>query len=274
MPELPEAENIGNALKRVLTGKTITGIEIFSPAMRSSLEPLKTAGLEGKSFLDIRRRGRYLIADLSDGRGLLMHFGMSGVVRVEPASVPRRKHEHVFIHLSDGKVFRFECTRRFSLLEVHTLSAPGRMPEKLSSLGPEPFSQDFNSRNLLQKASGKTTPVKTFIMDNSVVTGIGNIYAAETLFAARIHPLRPAKTLSVDEWNLIISNARSILKKAIAAGGSSISDFLNVDGSEGKFAQELKVYAQTGNPCPVCGTLIECIKTGGRSSFFCPECQK
>lgn len=274
MPELPEAENIGNALKRVLTGKTITGIEIFSPAMRSSLEPLKTAGLEGKSILDIRRRGRYLIADLSDGRGLLMHFGMSGVVRVEPASVPRRKHEHVFIHLSDGKVFRFECTRRFSLLEVHTLSAPGRMPEKLSSLGPEPFSQDFNSRNLLQKASGKTTPVKTFIMDNSVVTGIGNIYAAETLFAARIHPLRPAKTLSVDEWNLIISNARSILKKAIAAGGSSISDFLNVDGSEGKFAQELKVYAQTGNPCPVCGTLIECIKTGGRSSFFCPECQK
>ncbi|MBR1953368.1 MAG: bifunctional DNA-formamidopyrimidine glycosylase/DNA-(apurinic or apyrimidinic site) lyase [Lentisphaeria bacterium] len=274
MPELPEAENIGNALKRVLPGKTITGIEIFSPAMRSSLEPLKTAGLEGKSFLDIRRRGRYLIADLSDGRGLLMHFGMSGVVRVEPASVPRRKHEHVFIHLSDGKVFRFECTRRFSLLEVHTLSAPGRMPEKLSNLGPEPFSQDFNSRDLLQKASGKTTPVKTFIMDNSVVTGIGNIYAAETLFAARIHPLRPAKTLSADEWNLIISNARSILKKAIAAGGSSISDFLNVDGSEGKFAQELKVYAQTGSPCPVCGTLIECIKTGGRSSFFCPECQK
>ncbi len=274
MPELPEAENIGLALKRVLSGRTITAVEVFSPAMRSSLEPLKTARLEGKSILDIRRRGRYLIADLSDGRGLLMHFGMSGVVRVEPSNVPRRKHEHVFIHLSDGKIFRFECTRRFSLLEVHELSAPGRMPEKLAALGPEPFSEEFNSSYLQQKASGRNTPVKTFIMDNAVVTGIGNIYATETLFASGIHPVRPAKTLSAEEWNLIISNARSILKKAIASGGSSISDFLNVDGSEGKFAQELKVYGQKGNPCPVCGNLIECIKTGGRSSCFCPECQK
>ena len=274
MPELPEAENIGLALKRVLSGRTITAVEVFSPAMRSSLEPLKTSGLEGKTILDIRRRGRYLIADLSDGRGLLMHFGMSGVVRVEPPDVPRRKHEHVFIHLSDGKIFRFECTRRFSLLEIHALSGPERMPEKLKSLGPEPFSEDFNSSYLLQKASGRNTPVKTFIMDNAIVTGIGNIYASETLFAAGIHPVRPAKTLSVEEWNLIISNARSILKKAIAAGGSSISDFLNVDGSEGKFAQELKVNGQQGSPCPVCGNLIECIKTGGRSSFFCPECQK
>ena len=274
MPELPEAENIGNALKRVLPGKTITAVEVFSPAMRSSLEPLKTALLEGKTILDVRRRGRYLIVDLSDGRGLLMHFGMSGVVRVETPDIPRRKHEHVFIHLSDGKVFRFECTRRFSLLEIHELSAPGKMPEKLAGLGPEPFSDDFNGSYLLQKASGRTTSVKTFIMDNAVVTGIGNIYAAETLFAAGIHPARPVKNLSLDEWNLIISHARSILKKAISSGGSSISDFLNVDGSEGKFAQELKVYGRSGNPCPVCGTLIECIKTGGRSSCFCPECQK
>lgn len=274
MPELPEAENIGNALKRVLSGKTITAVEVFSPAMRSSLEPLKTAGLEGRIIQDVRRRGRYLIADLSDGRGLLMHFGMSGVVRVEPPEIPRRKHEHIFIHLSDGKVFRFECTRRFSLLEVHELTAPGRMPEKLSSLGPEPFSDVLTGLYLMQKACGRTTPVKTFIMDNAIVTGIGNIYASETLFAARIHPARQAKKVTVEEWNLIIDHARSILKKAIAAGGSSISDFLNVDGSEGKFAQELKVYGRTGSPCPVCGTTIECIKTGGRSSCFCPECQK
>ena len=274
MPELPEAENIGNALKRVLSGKTITAVEVFSPAMRSSLEPLKTAGLEGSIIQDVRRRGRYLIADLSDGRGLLMHFGMSGVVRVEPPEIPRRKHEHIFIHLSDGKVFRFECTRRFSLLEVHELTAPGRMPEKLSSLGPEPFSDVLTGLYLMQKARGRTIPVKTFIMDNAIVTGIGNIYASETLFAARIHPARQAKKVTVEEWNLIIDHARTILKKAIAAGGSSISDFLNVDGSEGKFAQELKVYGRTGSPCPVCGTTIECIKTGGRSSCFCPECQK
>ena len=274
MPELPEAENIGNALNRVLTGRKITGVEVFSPAMRSSLEPLKTAGLEDKTFLGIRRRGRYLVADLSDGRGLLMHFGMSGVVRVEGGEVPRRKHEHVFIHLDDGKIFRFECTRRFSLLEIHELTAPGRMPEKLRSLGPEPFSEEFSADYLLSVSAGRQTAVKNFIMDNAVVTGIGNIYATETLFAAGIHPARPVKKLKRAEWDLIISNVRRILKHAIACGGSSISDFLNVDGSEGKFAQELKVYGAAGLPCPVCGAIFETVKLGGRSSCFCPVCQK
>lgn len=274
MPELPEAENIGNALNRVLSGRKITGVEIFSPAMRSSLLPLKEAELEGKKIQCIRRRGRYLVADLDDGRGLLMHFGMSGVVRVESPEVPRRKHEHVFIHLDDGKIFRFECTRRFSLLEVHELTAPGRMPEKLRALGPEPFSDEFSADHLLQKSRGRQTAVKSFIMDNAVVTGIGNIYASETLFAARIHPARPVKTLDRTEWDLIITHVRSILKRAISAGGSSISDFLNVDGSEGKFAQELNVYGLEGTPCPVCGTILENIKIGGRSSCFCPACQK
>lgn len=274
MPELPEAENIGNALNRVLSGRTIAAVEIFSPAMRSSLLPLKEAALEGKTFQGIRRRGRYLVADLDDGRGLLMHFGMSGVVRVESADVPRRKHEHVFIHLDNGKIFRFECTRRFSLLEIHELTAPGRMPEKLRDLGPEPFSEEFSAAYLLQKSSGRQTAVKNFIMDNAVVTGIGNIYASESLFAARIHPARPVKTLKETEWNLIITHVRSILKRAISAGGSSISDFLNVDGSEGKFAQELKVYGFAGTPCPVCGTQLENVKLGGRSSCFCPKCQK
>ena len=274
MPELPEAENIGRALQRILPGRTITGVEIFSPAMRSSLEPLKTAGLEGRKFTGVRRRARYLIAGLDDGRGLLMHFGMSGVVRVEDADVPKRKHEHVFIHLDNKKIFRFECTRRFSLLEVHELTAPGRMPETLRHLGPEPFSEELTADYMISKAAGRNTCVKNFIMDNAVVTGIGNIYASESLFAARIHPARPVKTLKETEWNLIITHVRSILKRAISAGGSSISDFLNVDGSEGKFAQELKVYGLAGTPCPVCGTQLENVKLGGRSSCFCPKCQK
>lgn len=274
MPELPEAENIGRALQRILPGRTITGVEIFSPAMRSSLEPLKTAGLEGRKFTGVRRRARYLIAGLDDGRGLLMHFGMSGVVRVEDADVPKRKHEHVFIHLDNKKIFRFECTRRFSLLEVHELTAPGRMPETLRHLGPEPFSEELTADYMISKAAGRNTCVKNFIMDNAVVTGIGNIYAAETLFAAKIHPERRVKTITGQEWQRIISLARAILERAIELGGSSISDFLNVDGSEGKFAQELKVYGRSGSLCPECGTVIECIKLGGRSSCFCPECQK
>ena len=124
MPELPEAENICRALDRALRGRTITEVEVFTPAMRTSLLPLKSAALEGTRITGTRRRGRYVVADLSDGRALLMHFGMSGVVRVEGAEIPRRKHEHVFIRLDDGRIFRFECTRRFSLLEVVSEMAP------------------------------------------------------------------------------------------------------------------------------------------------------
>ena len=274
MPELPEVENVGNALRRVLPQRMITGIEVFSPAMRSSLEPLKNANLAGLFFTAVRRRGRYLIADLSDGRGLLIHLGMSGVIRIEGKDVPRRKHEHVFIHLDDGRIFRFECTRRFSQLEIHTLTGPERLPGKLYVLGPEPFSDAFSADYLMDKAKGRKTAVKNFIMDNSIVTGIGNIYASETLFACKIHPAREVKTLKRKQWDLIISPSRSILKKAIEAGGSSISDFLNVDGSEGKFSRELQVYGSENRPCPVCGTPVQNIKLGGRSSFFCPECQK
>ena len=135
MPELPEAENICRALNCALAGRRITGVEVFTPMMRTSLLPLKDAHLEGSTILGTRRRGRYVVADLSDGRALLMHFGMSGVVRVEGPEVPKRKHEHVFIHLDDGRIFRFECTRRFSLLEVVSDFSADRWPKALAGLG-------------------------------------------------------------------------------------------------------------------------------------------
>ena len=148
MPELPKAENICRALNRALAWRRITGVEVFTPMMRTSLLPLKTAHLEGLTILGTRRRGRYVVADLSDGRALLMHFGMSCVVRVEGPEVPKRKHEHVFIHLDDGRMFRFECTRRFSLLEVVTKTSPEGFPEALDSLGVEPLSDEFDGAYL------------------------------------------------------------------------------------------------------------------------------
>lgn len=274
MPELPEAENICRALDRALRGRTITKVEVFTPAMRTSLLPLKSAKLEGVRITGTRRRGRYVVADLSDGRALLMHFGMSGVVRVEGAEVPRRKHEHVFLHLDAGKIFRFECTRRFSLLEVVSEMDADRWPAALSGLGAEPLSEKFDGDYLYSLSRRRQVAVKLLLMDNAVVTGIGNIYANETLFSARISPLRPASKLTLDECRRLTAAAKSILLRAIDAGGTTISDFLNVDGSEGKFVRELKIYGRAGQPCPVCGCGIESVRQGGRSSFYCPKCQK
>ena len=253
MPELPEAENICRALDRALRGRTITEVEVFTPAMRTSLLPLKRAGLEGVTIRGTRRRGRYVVADLADGRALLMHFGMSGVVRVEDASIPRRKHEHVFLHLDDGRIFRFECTRRFSLLEVVTIPKKGTWPEELAALGAEPLSDEFTGEYLYAASRRRKVAVKLLLMDNAVVTGIGNIYANETLFAARVSPERPSPELTRPECRRIVDAAKAILARAIEAGGTTISDFLNVDGSEGKFVQELRIYGKAGLPCPVCG---------------------
>ena len=273
MPELPEAESIRRALNRVLPKRSITKVEVFSPAMREPLVPLLSADLEGRVFESVRRRGRYLTADLDDGRVLLMHFGMSGVVRVEPPGLPKRKHEHVFLHLSGDLVFKFECPRRFSILKVCIPGSDGWPPE-LAELGVEPLSENFDAEYLFRASRKRRSCVKTFIMDNRIVTGIGNIYATETLFASGVSPLREAGSLTRGECRKIVESAKKILLRAIELGGSSISDFLNVDGTEGKFAQELSVYGKSGHPCPRCGAVLETARLGGRSSCYCPGCQK
>lgn len=270
MPELPEAESIARSLDRALRKRTITKVEVFSPKLRTALMPLKQAGLVGRSFLGCRRRARYAVADLDDGRMLTMHFGMSGVVRIEPGSVPRRKHEHVFIHLSDGGIFRFEDPRRFGFLEVQKAGTDG-WPECLAGIGVEPLSRAFTGEFLFKASRGRKKPVKEFIMDNALVTGIGNIYAAETLFASGVSPLRKAADLTRAECDLVVKNAKRILRQAIKWGGTTVSDYRNVDGSEGKFVQKLRMYGKSR--CPKCGGAIAKAVLGGRTSWYCPECQ-
>lgn len=274
MPELPEAETIGRALKRVIVGRKIVEVRVFSPAMREPLTPLLDAELPGRRFVDVRRRARYVIAELDDGRALLMHFGMSGVVRVEPVTVPKRKHEHLFLVLDDGRAFRFECTRRFSVCKLCRLPEPGGWPRELDGIGVEPLTEEFDEEYLFRLSRNRRGAVKCFLMDNAVVAGIGNIYAAETLFAAGVDPRHQADSLTRSECGRIVREAKRILARAIELGGSSISDFLNVDGSEGKFAQELQIYGRNGQPCLTCGRTVECVRLGGRSSCYCPHCQK
>lgn len=274
MPELPEVENIGRALKKALTGKKILKTEVFSPALRTPLAPLANRDLEGALFLDVRRRGRYLTAELSGRRAFLIHFGMSGVARVEPPSVPKRKHEHIFIHLDDGLIFRFECTRRFSIFELHPLSENKSFPDVLDKLGVEPLSEDFTAAYLFSASQKSRGCVKNFLMDNAVVVGIGNIYATETLFLCGIDPRRSASELTLNECRKLVKHSRNILHQAIKAGGTTISDFLNVDGSKGNFAAALQVYRRAGEKCFKCGSVIEAVKLGGRTSAYCPLCQK
>jgi len=273
MPELPEVEIVRRALDSRVAGLNIVKVEVFSPSMRTPLAPLAAAGLEGHRILGVRRRGRYMVMDFEGGKTLLMHLGMSGVLRVEPPSVPKRKHEHVFFHLSDGSALRFECTRRFSICESCSC-CPGGWPEVLGKLGVEPLSDEFTAEFLFNASRRHTGSVKNFLMDNTVVVGVGNIYAAETLFSAGVSPLRRACDLTFAEAEKLVSAVKTTLEAAIAAGGSSIRDYRHLDGSEGGFAVQHKAYGHAGDPCPVCGTAIAKVTQSGRSSYYCPKCQK
>ncbi len=273
MPELPEAETVARALRKVLPGRAITQVEVRSPKLRTSLEPLKTAGLEGRRITAVRRRGRYVVLALEDGRGLLMHLGMSGVVRVESPEVPRRRHEHVLLHLDSGLCFRFEDPRRFGALECLPLNADG-LPSALDFLGPEPLSEAFDGAYLFRASRKRRTPAKVFLMDNEVVTGVGNIYATESLFAAGVSPRRAAGRLTRAQCEALASAVKAILARAIEAGGTTIADFQGVDGTEGQFTRELRIYGREGQPCPACGTRLKAVQLGGRTSCYCPRCQK
>ena len=272
MPELPEAETVKRALAPALERRTVTKVELFLPALRSPLKPLRKA-LPGRKILNVFRRARYILAALDDGKFLVIHLGMTGVIRIEDKSVPRRKHEHVFLYLDNGEIFRFEDVRRFGELEVHSAGKTG-LPAKFDSFGPEPLTDEFSPEYLYDCSRNVKGSVKKFIMDNTVVTGIGNIYAAETLFAAKIDPRKPAGALTRPQCRRIVLQAKQILTRAIAAGGTTIADFKHVDGTEGRFTVELQVYGKAGELCPNCGTMFQSVKIGGRTSVFCPRCQK
>jgi formamidopyrimidine-DNA glycosylase len=270
VPELPEAESITRALDRALKGRRIGKVSVYAEKLRTPPSPLTKAKLEGRVITGCRRRSRYAVADLDDGRALALHFGMSGVVRVEDAQLPRRKHEHVVMELDDGRALKFEDPRRFGLFEVQEIGDDG-WPVCMAGIGVEPLSRGFTGAFLYERSRGRKKTVKEFIMDNAVVTGIGNIYAAETLFACGISPLRQASELTRAECDAIVANAKRILRLAIKWGGTTVSDYRNVDGSEGKFVQKLKIYSKRS--CPVCGTSVEKPVLGGRTSWYCPKCQ-
>ncbi len=270
MPELPEVETTRAALAPHLTGRTVTGATLRRTDLRWPIASQITDLLPGHRIREVRRRAKYLLLDTDVGSALL-HLGMSGSLRVLPAETPPRVHDHVDLNLDDGRVLRMHDPRRFGSL---LWQSPGTVHPLLAALGPEPLSEPFTGDYLYARSRGRRVPVKTFLMDQAVVVGVGNIYAAEALFAAGVSPMRPAGNVSRERYQRLAAEVRRVLAAAILQGGTTLRDFISPDGNTGYFVQQLSVYGRGGEPCPSCGRALKQASIGQRTSVWCSHCQR
>jgi formamidopyrimidine-DNA glycosylase len=270
MPELPEVETTRRGLAPHLIGRTVTGLDIRQPRLRWPIPPGLRKHLPGQRIDDIERRAKYLLVHTKAGSALL-HLGMSGSLRVLPATSPIGAHDHVDWKLDSGRILRFTDPRRFG---SQLWQKPGETHPLLAGLGPEPLSDAFDGDYLWEKSRGRSASIKVFLMDQAIVVGVGNIYASEALFAAGIHPKRAAGSISRGRYARLADEVKRVLTYAITRGGTTLRDFINPDSEPGYFEQELFVYGREGEPCKVCGTPIRAITLGQRSTFFCPKCQR
>ncbi len=277
MPELPEVETVRRALEPVLCGRVIQHVKVLTATLRSRLDAAElNLGLAGKKILALKRRAKYLFFVLSDNTYLLSHLGMTGYYRIEVSGFTPLAHDRVVLDLDGGESLVYNDIRKFGELKLVGLSAGKSFPDKFDLYAPEPLSSDFSGEYLYAVLSRISAPIKVAIMRQELVVGVGNIYASESLFAAGISPLRPAKSLSKTECSRLVREIKKVLSKSLEAGGTTISDFKRPDGSEGQFVLSLKVYGKTGEKCPrrgCNGTVAKLVQTG-RSTFYCSECQR
>ncbi|MGV8922976.1 MAG: bifunctional DNA-formamidopyrimidine glycosylase/DNA-(apurinic or apyrimidinic site) lyase [Thermomonas sp.] len=270
MPELPEVETTRRGLLPHVEGQQVSGVLLRRADLRWPIPPEVASLLPGQRIDSIRRRAKYLLLDTTAGSALL-HLGMSGSLRVLPANTPVRTHDHVDISLGNQRVLRFNDPRRFGCL---LWQPPGELHPLLARLGPEPLSDDFDGDGLFARSRGRSAPVKTFLMDQVVVVGVGNIYAAEALFIAGISPMRAAGSISRRRYQALADAVKAILAHAIERGGTTLRDFISPDGAPGYFEQELLVYGRDGLPCKRCGRALTQANIGQRTSVWCTHCQR
>lgn len=273
MPELPEVEVTRRGLLPVV-GASIEQVTIRHHGLRWPIPADLPQYLQGRRILKLRRRAKYILAEIggSDVEGvLLLHLGMSGRLCLLERDFPAEKHDHFDIRFTDGRVVRLRDPRRFGA--VLWLDQDPLQHVLLKTLGPEPLEADFNADYLYQQLHTRNAAIKTTIMDAQLVVGVGNIYASESLFRARIHPETPAKTLSLAQCELLVQEIKATLSAALEAGGSSLRDFFGADGNPGYFQQTYYVYGRTGEACRVCQQAILTIRLGQRSTFYCQVCQ-
>lgn len=272
MPELPEVEVIRRALAPRLRGRRIMAVIWGDKGLRAQSPPEKLrAGLTGRRILRLLRRGKYLLMQVEGGDTLLLHLGMTGRLLLGPSPGEKNlPHVHLVFDLDDGSRLLFQDVRRFGQVLLYP---PGVTPEPLARVGQEPFCRQVTPAWLKGQARHRRRPVKNFLLDGRVLAGIGNIYAAEILFAAGLHPETPVGELTLGQWEKLLAATRRILRRAIARGGTTVNDYLQPGGGTGLFQVELAVYGRAGEPCSRCGTPIRRVVQAGRSTFFCPRCQ-
>lgn len=293
MPELPEVETVRRGLEPILVGNAFARVEQRRKDLRFPLPKHFSERLEGRKVEALDRRAKYLLARLDDGEVLVMHLGMTGRFSIDRANGEAKKpgrfahaqadvpkHEHIVFHLGDGATIRYSDARRFGLMDlVRADRLAGHALFK--GLGVEPLSPSFTPEWLAAKLNGKVTSIKAALVDQRLIAGLGNIYACEALFRARISPKRLAGTLATktgkptEKTKALVDSVKAVLEDAIRAGGSSLRDYKRADGSLGEFQLRFKVYGREGKSCARkgCGETVRRIVQGGRSTFYCPTCQ-
>jgi formamidopyrimidine-DNA glycosylase len=274
MPELPEVETILRSLQPLLLGKSITHVQVLERRLRWPVAtPIVKRWLTGAIIKTMSRRAKYLFWEMDNGATMIVHLGMSGRLGYHRADEPLEKHTHLVFTLSDGCQVRYRDPRRFGCIEVIPAGAASRYLD-LDALGVEPLSFDFTAAYATRAFAGSRRPVKVALMDGRLVSGVGNIYANEALYQARVHPQRLASSLDNKECKNVVEAVRDVLQKAIAKGGTTLNDFRNARGEPGFFQIDLAVYDREGESCGRCGCAIERTVLQGRSTYFCSHCQK
>lgn len=270
MPELPEVETTRQGIAPHCQGQTVTRVQVRNPNLRWPVPSELATGMQQQPILAVGRRAKYLLLTFPTGTAIV-HLGMSGSLRVITDNTPAQAHDHVEVELSSGVRLRYNDPRRFGCWlwteqpESHPL---------LTALGPEPLADEFDGNYLFRLSRNRKTPIKSFLMDNHVVVGVGNIYANESLFKAGIHPRRPAGRISRDRYQRLAEHVKETLAAAILQGGTTLKDFVNSDGKPGYFAQSLLVYGRGGQPCESCGTPLKEIRMNQRTTVYCSRCQR
>lgn len=270
MPELPEVETTRRGIAPHIVGSAVRRVEVRQCRLRwpvaDEVQLLPQAG----ALRAVERRAKYLLLDFASGQ-LIIHLGMSGSLRIVSRAAPVAKHDHIDLVFAADCVLRYTDPRRFG---AFLWQPAGSVHKVLGALGPEPLSSAFDGEHLYRLARGRRISVKSFIMDNAVVVGVGNIYATEALFAAGIRPDRAAGRISRARYIALAEQIKAILTRAIAQGGTTLRDFVGGDGRPGYFRQQLQVYGRAGQPCESCSATLKSLRLGQRASVFCPRCQR
>lgn len=271
MPELPEVETTMHGIMPYLINQKINLINIRQPQLRWKIPDFLSRKLTGKILRSLERRGKYLLFHVDKGT-MIMHLGMSGSLRIISHNGEPNKHDHVDIFFANQKILRYTDPRRFGAILWVDKDEPTH--PLLANLGPEPLTTNFSEDYLYKKIQGKKIAIKSIIMNSKIVVGVGNIYATEALFLAKIHPLTPAKKLSTTACGVLVQSIKKILQEAIYQGGTTIKDFVNSEGKPGYFSNELKAYGREGMLCIACKTTLQMLRINGRATVYCPQCQK